>query len=76
MTLPEFCGGLPKERIGRWKAGRNKRSLKYHDRQFFCVRIILLFDAHKLDISDEFKNAIQVKDNWRLSGGSRMCLRI
>jgi hypothetical protein len=30
-------------------------------------RILLLFDAHKLDISDEFKSAIE---SLKVSGGS------
>jgi hypothetical protein len=28
-----------------------------------CIRILLLFDAHKLDISDELKQAIEALKN-------------
>ena len=55
------------ERADRWTWAKDKidyQSGKYVFPNFswaFLNRIILLFDAHKLDISDEFKNAIQVR---------------
>ena len=48
MTSPVSSSGLLRRRTGNQDKRIN-----------FFLRIILVFDAHKLDISDEFKQAIE-----------------
>ena len=56
MTSLGFSSGLLRKLTGE-KLSKSLQTLSSQNGCF--LRIILVFDAHKLDISDEFKHAIE-----------------